>query len=337
MIQRLSRMLVAATAAVTLASLPSPAHADMLLTPQGFSSTGSAEQLLSGGLGLAEFNKSVSSSWHLLDRPAPTGGHKVLVFGDSMTGGTGFPVYTDSRGCMHSRTSWPAKLDAQLGGDAVVDASCWGSGINSGLGIPFADQVRYAEQLGSLGPNTTDIVIQLGFNDAWSGGQSTLLHTAATCITSPALCGEAGVAQGRVINPADITAERMTAGLKPVVDYLRYYAPQATIHLMGYPAMVTPNDDVLCVSIFGAPTKVIGAPVFGQAFRNLQTAAERSAATLNLDFIDLQAATVGHESCSAEPWIYGAADPKAGIGGAVQHPNEQGNAVAADLVRSRLQ
>ncbi|MBN9643170.1 SGNH/GDSL hydrolase family protein [Corynebacterium mendelii] len=332
----ITRALAACLFAVATATVSLPAAVGATSSdPAGFSSTGSAQALISGHYGLGEFNKSAASSWNAAEPQAPAGGFPVLVFGDSHTGGTVLPISADSRGCMHSARSWPSQLNDRLGGNAVLDASCWGSGLNSGHGIPLADQVRYAESVSGLGQSTRDIIIQMGFNDTWSGHGTTMLETAVTCITNRAACNR-GHAPQQVINPADITADSYVARLKPVTDYLAYYAPNATIHLLGYASLNPAGDPAVCATIAGAPLRLAGTELVGEEFAALHKAQQQAAARLGLDFIDLSAATAGHHSCSADPWISGIGDIRAGLGGAIYHPSVTGNRVAGDLVASRL-
>ncbi|MEZ2190249.1 SGNH/GDSL hydrolase family protein [Corynebacterium sp. CCM 9204] len=315
---------VLSTTALALAFLP------LTVQAQSGSLTGS-------DIGTAA--KVVTSSLGHIDARAPEGGAEVLVFGDSHTAGINGRMSTDERGCMHSEQGWPVKLRDSLGmvDGQFIDASCWGAILQKGPGFTLADQVRYAEQLGGLGPSTADIFIQMGYNEAWSHANLPMLPTAVNCLVAPMFrCSDAAVRQGLVTDPAAVNTDEYVARTEQVIAYLRYYAPNSRIHLVGYSETVPENQDTVCVRIGRTNVQRPGTQNLARIFHNLRSAQRGAAERLGLDFIDLTAVTAGHDSCSADPWLTGLFDGSDNQGIGIWHPTPHGNHVAAETLRQTM-
>ena len=293
----------------------------------------------SSGGDIGTWNRVTTSSQNRPDVRAPEGGAKVLVFGDSHTGGVTAPMYADTRGCLHSTRSWPAQLGEKMGVAAndVLDASCYGASLDAD-GLTLADQVRYAEALGGLGPRTTDILIQLGSNDDWSRPGLTMFTSQKNCASDLiGSCGQRGVDRGRFINPDAVTADAYVSRVKPVIDYLRYYAPEAKIQLVSYVRLAPENGRDMCLKIGPANSVIPESWPLADAYRNLVVAQREAARRLNLGFVDVDSATAGHSSCSADSWVTGTLDGSDQFRNFLMwHPTATANWVTADQVQRTL-
>lgn len=243
----------------------------------------------------------------------------VVVMGDSFTSDIVIPH--DS--CAQGPQNWPSKLAARTG-DRLVNVSCLGAKLSGGNNI--YDQAQRAKRANGFHAGTRAVLIQMGFNDA-NGG----LMLYSRCMTTSCPGGEAQFGK--------ITGARFAQRLQALVTYARYYAPNAKIALVGYPEMYASGARDLCFNLTGAPVTVpntSAAPAFS---RRLQSAQEDAAKRLNVDFIDLQAATKGHGMCARDPWIQGVlAPPPADLSDAILigHPTAHGNSVAARTVQGAL-
>ena len=201
-------------ASVIGAALAASAVLVGLMTPATAQSSGSSS---------TDITRALTSSGGVADSRAPEGGAKVVVFGDSHTSGTNAPFRTDERGCLKGANNWADQLQSQLGlgaGD-LIDVSCSGASINSD-GFHFSDEVRHAEARGAIGPNTTDIFVQLGKNDQWGLSNVNLLQSVQTCLTDVfAGCGDAAVAAGKMQDPNAVTAENY----QDFTDSTKVYEP----------------------------------------------------------------------------------------------------------------
>ncbi|MDY3127350.1 MAG: SGNH/GDSL hydrolase family protein [Corynebacterium sp.] len=277
---------------------------------------------------------------------AQEGGARVVVLGDSHTVGRNEPVYRDERGCEHSYQSWPNLLKQKLGlrDDELVNTACAGAALASGDGFWLPDEVRHAEALNALGPKTEQIFIQMGFNDLWGKGIATRENVvkkgaefAFQCLVNPtAGCGSDPVdsALKRVYSP--ITTDAYVERLEPVVKYLRYYAPNAKISLVGYVELAPNGANGVCFNVLGTNVTV---PVWQWA-RNMEhiDAAQRGAAErLNLNFVDIRSTTAGHSSCSPRPWVRGVKDPRIPGEGEHSHASLEGERVISDVILATVQ
>ena len=298
-----------------------------------------ASAIGSSGPDIGTWNRVTTSSQNRPDVRAPEGGAKVLVFGDSHTGGVTLPMYADTRGCLHSTRSWPAQLGETMGVAAndVIDASCYGASL-AAEGQTLADQVRYAEALGGLGHRTTDILIQLGSNDDWSLPGLTMFTSQKNCATDLlGSCGQRGIDRGRFINPSAVTADSYVARVKPVIDYLRYYAPEAKIQLVSYVRFAPENGRDLCLKVGPLNSVIPESWPLADSYRNLVVAQREAARQLNLGFVDVDAATAGHGSCSGDSWVTGMLDGSDHYRNLLMwHPTETANWVTADQVKRNL-
>lgn len=292
----------------------------------------------SGGSSATDITRAVTSSGGVPDSHAPEGGARVVTFGDSHASGTNAPFHTDERGCIKGSDAWPAQLQGKLGlgRGELIDLSCSGASINSD-GFHFSDEVRHAEARSAIGPRTENIFIQLGKNDQWGGSNVNLLQSVQNCLLDLATgCGDRAIAAGKVQDPNAVTAEHYAERMKPVVDYLKYYAPNAEISLVGYQEYVARSGSQICMRLGGMPLVKNDAPAVVNFMNRLDMAAGGAADLLDVGFVDLRSATEGHSSCSNDPWVNGVLDARADIVGGPWHPSKRGDSVTADILHDRV-
>lgn len=286
----------------------------------------------------ADALRSATSSQGIADVHAPEGGAKVVVFGDSHTSGTNAPFRTDERGCLKGTGSWPARLQANLGMSRgeLIDVSCNGASINSS-GLHFSDQVREAETRGAIGPRTAQIFIQVGKNDQWGLSAVSLRDSVINCLTDLVNgCGDRAIAAGTMQDPAAVTAEYYAQRMEPVIDYLRYYAPNAEITLLGYQQYLPRSGSEVCVRLGGIDLPKSDASALISYMDRLETAIGGAAEILQVHHVDLHAASAGHSSCSADPWANGVLDLRATLIGMPWHPSLRGDSVTAGLLTEQI-
>lgn len=240
----------------------------------------------------------------------------VVVFGDSFTAN-----HNDDIGpaCGRSPTSWPSQLQ-RITGKNIINEGCSGSTLNGRYNI--YDQAKKARQRGGLNAQTQAVLVQLGFND-FGGG--TDLYTRCFTVGCP----------GSAASFPRMTTGNYASRLRPLVDYVRYYAPNAKIAIVGYPD-VFGNRREVCTRVAGSGPVVIPNSTAAPAFMNkLQKVQQDAAKRLGAGFVNLQAATRGHDLCSTQPWVNGIFYPNPGIGDTLRvgHPTPVGDRVAAGTVK----
>lgn len=295
--------------------------------------------------------------------PAPAPGRPLVVLGDSYSANPSCDVVlttcenpdsTGLRACLHGPSSWPVQLSALMGVEAadVVNNSCSSASIDTGPVTSTGEQVPGrggytltqlaldAAQNGAFGPRTRAVTIQLGFNDSWpkDATLSASVNNVFGCVTDLVHgCDDAAVAEGRWPDYTAITGTAYADRVRKVVDYVKYYAPNAKIELIGYPEIAPEGTTEWCADLLGVVRWVqprAGAMV--EYWNRLQTAQREAAAILGIDFIDLKPATAGHGLCAADPWFSNFLDPRQSPSALPFHPSARGDAAVAATIHSRL-
>lgn len=267
-------------------------------------------------------------------------GARLVVLGDSQAAGTILPRYADERGCEQSVSSWPKTLAASIGvldTTDFVDATCPGSAIDSGDGWALVDQVKWAQEKAALGPATEAVLLQFGLNDTWGNGVEGYLGMQANCFVNVIDgCDRNAVAQNRAPSAAATTAESYAGRVAQVVDYIKYYAPNARIALVGYPEMTPQRGDEICGTVLGQPITQPRGGAIVDWFGALDNATRGAAQILDIEFVDSRGVFSGHGPCTPEPWVSGIFDlPIRSVG--PLHNNWIGDAVLAELVQTTLE
>ncbi|MFI9505233.1 SGNH/GDSL hydrolase family protein [Nocardia sp. NPDC052566] len=278
---------------------------------------------------------------------APAGGKSVVVLGDSFSANGDIAAALENASpnakpdCSHSPTSWPTQLAGKLGLEGTADfadLSCRGASLVSGPGFTLAHQARNADADGAFGPATRTVLIQSGLNDTWGENSVRLRQTLLNCVLDIVRgCGPEAAAEGRATDWRGITGQQYADRIRPVVEYVRYYAPNARIVLVGYPEMNRPGQQQWCIDVLG-----IGSIVQTRAGSAIELwdridAAQRAAAQqLGLEFFDAKAVTAGHGLCSPEPWLAGILDPRSELMGTPVHPSAHGDGVVAGALQRMI-
>lgn len=268
-------------------------------------------------------------------------GKSLVVLGDSFT--ANYPkVFWGTKECLHASTSWPTRLSERMGLAGTpdfVDASCSGSTISTGQGWWLVHEVAAAAEQQAFGPETEVIAVQTGMNDAWSRtNTASLITSLQSCVFNFVDgCGPEAAEQGRFTEYRNVTGRLYASRIREVITYMRYYAPNARIMLVGYPELFPAGQEHVCVNVLGAGQVVQprGRAVTEYLDR-LDTAQREAAELLDLEFVDIRSVTAGHGLCSDEPWLNGFFDPTADVAGIPFHPSAHGDAVTAEAVYERL-
>lgn len=124
--------------------------------------------------------------------------------------------------------------------------------------------------------------------------------------------------------------------MAPVIDYLRYYAPNATITLMGYQEYMPRTGGEICVRLGGVDIRKPDAWALVSYMERLEGSISGAAEILEVEHVDLRAATAGHSSCTADPWVNGVVDARVPVLGMPWHPSVKGDGVTAGLLADRI-
>lgn len=290
----------------------------------------------------------------LLSAPAPhaaaapaDGGKSIVVMGDSFTANGDIAAALENTApgaqpdCSHGPTSWPTQLAQGMGlwgTTDFIDASCRGATLVSGPGYTLVHEARAVDAQGAFGPRTEAVLIQTGLNDSWGDNQVKLRQTLLNCVLDVIRgCGPEAAAEGRATDYRGLTTDEYVKRVEPVVNYVRYYAPNARIIFVGYPEMNAPGSQTWCVNVLGVGQIVqqrAGSAI--ELWNRVDTAQREGARRLGVEFFDARAVTAGHGLCTPEPWLAGILDPTSEFLGTPVHPSTRGDAVVAAGLRQLI-
>ena len=218
--------------------------------------------------------------------------------------------------CMRSANGYPQQL-ARLIGLRLVDMSCSGSTTTH---ILRGGQMFLGPQIAAIGPNTRLVTITSGGNDVGYIGDLTLASGRAGLLGKLLWKGPKPVASRDYAKVSD--------NFRKIIDAVRANAPTAVVVVVSYPA-VLPADGA-CPSLgFGPDMAATGRDIAARLLAATRAAAQQSGAL----FVDMASASKGHDACSAEPWVNGAAPAS----GAPFHPTLAGAEATARAVMKAIE
>lgn len=275
----------------------------------------------------------------------PPAGKSLVAIGDSYsTNGNiiyslGFG-YGGDTSCQRSATSWPKQLarKLQLATGDVADVSCLGASLATPPHYTAAFMAKQAAAGGAFGPRTRLVTIQLGQNDVWNSRfRQRALDAEVTCLTNFIQgCGKDAGVTGRAPDARGVSGAQYVTWIKPVVDYVRYYAPNAKIAFVGYPTIAERGNPQWC---WDSPVGLIRQPraaAMTQFLDKVDDAQRSAARTLGVGFFDTRAATSGHGTCASDSWINGYFVPSREFLGIPFHPTVRGDAVVSSGIKAQF-
>jgi lysophospholipase L1-like esterase len=258
--------------------------------------------------------------------PTPSYGRYVAL-GDSYTAGPFIPTTDLAGGCLRSDHDYPSLVAAGLHAGRLVDVSCSGARTRD---LTHAQQpfpgARVPPQLRALTPATDLVTIGIGGNDLDLFG--TVVRTCTRLRSQDptgAPCTRALTGTGLDLHRAGATiADRVVGAVRAV----RSRAPRARVLVVGYLRLVP--DHGTCRRLpLAAGDYALGRRVSATLGHALASASRRT----GVGYVDMDAASRGHDVCSADPWVNGAVTDRQRA--LAYHPLLAGmRAVAREVVRT---
>lgn len=265
-------------------------------------------------------------------RPSPVPrvlgeGDQYVALGDSYTAAPNTGPKAANNGCFNTTVNYPHRI-ADATGMALVDNSCNGANTNA-LTIPQRT-VRgdRPPQLDAVDSDTDLVTIRLGAND------DSLFSRIIGCANffgpgrpgTP--CADADAAKGE--DSLDPRLVELEANLVRAVQDIEDRAPDARIIVIGYPRLVPDEGTCEELAVPEGDYDYVRRIIEGLNGA-LQVAADSADAT----YIDMYAASEGHDICADEPWVAGA--PIAPEGATAWHPYAAEGQAVAELVLAELE
>ena len=252
-------------------------------------------------------------------------GDQYVALGDSYTAAPNTGPQVGRNGCFNTVVNYPHRIADATGMD-LTDNSCNGATTNA-LTVPqLTPAGEHEPQLDAVDEDTDLVTIRLGAND--DSMYSRIIGCArffgADAPGTP--CAEADARKPHNLTVAvDDLADSLLGGLEEIGDR----APEARIIVIGYPQVIP--EEGTCDLL---PLPAGDYSYAREIIEGLNTALESAAAEVDATYIDMYAASEGHDICSDEPWIAGA--PIAPTGATAWHPYAAEGQAVAELVLAEL-
>ena len=250
-----------------------------------------------------------------------------VALGDSFTAGPLIPPVADA-GCQRSSSNYPSLL-AEAQDLDLVDVSCTGADTSDLIDPQqLADDATAPPQLDALADDTDLVTISIGANDG-------AIATAVLVV-----CSQLG-ADDPDGTPCQDAEQDLPSTVSELIDAMGEHldlayaavqerAPDAEVLVVGYPQVVPAQGtcrDRLPIAEADYPW---ARDLNEQLDRTIRERAEAA----GLTFVDVWAASEGHDICSDDPWVNGqTTDPDAAL---AFHPFASYEQAVADLVADAL-
>ena len=262
-------------------------------------SSGGSSSSAGPGPSASATGRASSASTSSMPAPRPHPYQRYVALGDSYSAGPLIPTTDLAGGCARSDHNYPSLVAARLQVRHVVDVTCSGATTRDLTHVqrPFGD-ARIPPQLRSVTRQADLVTLGIGGNDL--DLFRTLVGTCTRLRTSDpggAPCARRLARSGPNLTSATATiSARVAASLAAI----RRRAPHAVVLLVGYLRLVP--DRGTCPQLPLAVGDYAEGRRFSQVLdRALGLAARRT----QVRYVDMYAASRGHDICSADPWVNG--------------------------------
>ena len=250
-------------------------------------------------------------------RPSPL---KYVALGDSYSSAPLVPVTDVANGCFRSSANYPSLVAKELGAQ-LDDHTCGGAQTVDFHRSQFPD---VPPQLAAVKPSVDLVTLGTGGNDQQVFAQLTRRCPelrAQDPDGSPCRTYMGSRGSDMLLTALEETRKRVTG----LVREVRERAPEAQVIVVGYPQII--SADNACSQLPLAK----GDYAYAEEVNLALTEALRSAAEANdATYVDVWAASKGHDICSDDPWVNGSVSDQKRA--AAYHPFAKEQAAVAGLV-----
>lgn len=247
---------------------------------------------------------------------------RYAALGDSFTAAPGVGEASGPADCLRTDANYPHLLAERLGLD-LRDVSCVGATTADLRAVQGSADRGLPPQLDAVDARTGLVTLSIGAND--DGLFGALVASCAGFAMTPTdqPCGSSGrFAQERVTRDLDALAARTQRS----VAAIRRRAPDAQVIVVGYPRLVP--DTGTCERL---PMSVDEVAFVHDLNRRLAAALRTGAGWAGAEYVDMWAASKGHDACATEPWVAGVQPEQPG---APLHPYAAHQVAVADALEA---
>lgn len=230
--------------------------------------------------------------------PATGEGSSYVALGDSYTAGPLIPTTDLAEGCLRSDGNYPSLVASALD-LRLTDVSCSGATTAdlSGRQQTVPD-TRVPAQLDAVDADTDLVTLGIGGNDG--GLFSSLVRSCLDLARqdrqgSPCADSDLGA---EMVGQLETTGDNVVAAIEAV----REKAPEATVVLVGYLRIAPATGACPKRLPFATGDVTFGDEVIRRLNGELRDAADET----GVRYVDMYAASEGHDVCGTKPWVNGA-------------------------------
>jgi lysophospholipase L1-like esterase len=249
---------------------------------------------------------------------------RYVAMGDSFTAAPFVPETELALGCFRSSGNYPALVATALGAE-LVDVSCSAATSRDITGEQAVAGGRgsVAPQLAAVRPDTELVTLSIGGNDG------NLFGTLVTRCTGLARQHGSPCEEQLADRYGDRLMDEIRRRVADLVGLVRDAAPEARVVVVGYPRLVAADRGCAQLPLAAGDRRWM-AGVEQRLGRALAVAARSGGA----DYLDMYAASAGHEVCSDDPWVNGRrTDQRRAL---AFHPFVEGQQAVADALLDLL-
>lgn len=252
-------------------------------------------------------------------------GDQYVALGDSYTSAPGVGTTTGPAGCLRTDGNYPHLLAAALDVE-LTDVSCGGAKTDDMTQPQALGSEEVPAQVDAVTGDTDLVTLSIGANNGSVYG-NLVVSCARLAVADPTGAPCSDLAQK---NP-DVLPEvfdGVAADIVATVDAILDRAPKARIVIVGYPQIIPAQGTCSLLPL------AEGDYAFGRGvLQEFVEAQEKAAREAGAEYVDVWAASEGHDICSEDPWVAGFKPAKAGT---AYHPYAEEQAAVADLLESTV-
>jgi lysophospholipase L1-like esterase len=254
-----------------------------------------------------------------------------VALGDSYTAAHGVPGTNWLDGCLQSDRNYPNLVAEELPAATLVDVSCSGAATQHLLNERSYGTIHHPPQFDALTRDVDLVTISIGYNDF------RLFATLfGRCAEMAKRDPDGSPCQDRLVRPngfdylhkrVEIIGQRVATAVRGI----RERSPEARILVISYPHLIPPQG--YCRNRLPLAK---GDYPYVRGINEAMSEVQRKAAeaVAGAEYVDVTAASVGHDVCSDDPWVAGI-NPVA-TRAAAYHPFAVEQRAVADLVLDQL-
>lgn len=260
-----------------------------------------------------------------------TGTDRYVALGDSYAAAPLVPLQTGlPAGCLRSDHNYPALVAKGLGIRDFTDVSCSAATTDDMFAPQRLTGGDNAPQLDALTTDTTLVSVTIGGNDIGFGSIIQECATRSPLQPFGSACKDFYTASGT--DALAVKIEQAATKIAATLDAIAERAPEATVVLAGYPAIL-PDTGPGCFPV--VPFSPGDVAYLRSVEKALNAMLEQQAEAAGARYADTYTPSIGHDVCTlpGTKWIEGLIPtaPAAPV-----HPNSLGTAGQAQAVLATL-